>query len=66
MKDFKYEAARFGDLDILIAARLEAEDALEYRAKHGRWPASISRRAWAVLEDFAASEERETSDLIKK
>ncbi len=44
------EARRFEDIDRAILARLEAEDAVKYHAKHGRLPELLSERARRYLE----------------
>ena len=46
MKDFIHEAMEYRDIDLAIAAKLEAESARQYRQLRGTWPELMSRRAW--------------------
>jgi hypothetical protein len=47
--DFRDEARRFEDIDTATLARLELEDAIKYRERHGRLPDLVSTRAMRLI-----------------
>lgn len=49
LRDFRADAERFRDIDDAALAKIEADDAMTYKAARGRWPDGLSVRAWNEL-----------------